>query len=78
MFVRITSGISCRTSRPLSKKGADFMKALIELEITGDFEEPLSNDSIIDILNCVVCDGAENVCLNASYKIIQVYKEEKK
>ncbi len=54
------------------------MKALIELEITGDFEEPLSNDSIIDILNCVVCDGAENVCLNASYKIIQVYKEEKK
>lgn len=54
------------------------MKALIELEITGDFEEPLSNDSIIDILNCVVCDGAESVCLNANYKIIQVYKEAQK
>lgn len=48
------------------------MKAVIELEITGDFDEPLSNDGIIDILNAVILDGADSVCLNAKYKIIEV------
>lgn len=51
------------------------MKALIEVEITGDFEEPLANDSIIDILNAVVVDGAESVAMDAKYKIIKAYKE---
>ena len=51
------------------------MKALIEIEITGDFEEPLNNDEIIDILNAVIRDGADSVCLYGSYKIIQVYKD---
>lgn len=48
------------------------MKALLEVEITGDFEEPLSNDDIINVLNAVIEDGAEAVCLNANYKIIEV------
>jgi hypothetical protein len=48
------------------------MKALIELEITGDFEEPLSNDGVIDILNAVILDGADSVGLSANYKIIKV------
>jgi hypothetical protein len=47
------------------------MKAVIEIEITGDFEEPLNNDGIIDVLNAVIIDGAESVCLNAKYKIIE-------
>ncbi|MEK3995484.1 hypothetical protein MKY29_12085 [Psychrobacillus sp. FSL K6-2365] len=51
------------------------MKALIEIEITGDFEEPLTNDSVIDILNFVICEGAESGNLDGSYKIIRVYKE---
>jgi hypothetical protein len=48
------------------------MKALIELEVTGDFEEPLNNDGIIDILNAVIKDGADAVCLSANYKIVEV------
>jgi hypothetical protein len=50
------------------------MKALIELEITGDFDEPLSNDGVIDILNAVILDGADSCCLSARYKIIEVAK----
>ena len=51
------------------------MKALVEIEITGEFEEPLTNDGVIDILNFVICEGAEAGCLDGKYKIIQVYKE---
>ncbi|MFG3613117.1 hypothetical protein [Rummeliibacillus stabekisii] len=51
------------------------MKALIEIEVTGDFEEPLSNDDIIDILNAVIRDGAESVCLDAKYRIIRAFKD---
>lgn len=51
------------------------MKALIEIEITGDFEEPLTNDSIVDFLNFVICEGAESGNLDGKYKIIQVYKD---
>lgn len=50
------------------------MKALIEIEITGDFEEPLTNDSIIDILNDVIVDGADSVALKARYRIIKAHK----
>jgi hypothetical protein len=50
------------------------MKAVIEIEITGDFEEPLNNDGIIDVLNAVIIDGADSVCLTAKYKIIEVAK----
>ena len=49
------------------------MKLLLEVEITGDFEERLTNDSIIDILNAVIVEGAESVALNGRYKIIEVY-----
>ncbi|MBW3113546.1 hypothetical protein KYJ26_16955 [Bacillus sp. MCCB 382] len=52
------------------------MKALIEIEVTGNFEEPLSNDSIIDILNAVIVDGADSVCLDANYVIKEVYRDE--
>lgn len=52
------------------------MRATIELEITGDFEEPLSNDEIIDILNAVIIDGADSGCLTANYKIINVEASE--
>jgi hypothetical protein len=52
------------------------MRALIEIEITGDFEEPLTNDSIIDILNAVVRDGADSVALTANYVIKAVYADE--
>jgi hypothetical protein len=48
------------------------MRAIIEIEITGDFEEPLNNDGIIDVLNAVIKDGADSVCLSAEYKIIEV------
>lgn len=51
------------------------MKGLIEIEITGEFNEPLSNDSIIDILDAVVCDGARSVGMDASFRVIQMYKE---
>lgn len=51
------------------------MKALIEIEITGDFEEPLTNDSIVGLLDDVICEGARGWHLDGSYKIIQVYKE---
>lgn len=51
------------------------MKALVEIEITGEFEEPLTNDGVIDILNFVICEGAEAGCLDGKYRIIQVYKE---
>jgi len=51
------------------------MKALIEIEITGEFEEPLSNDDIVDILNAVIVDGADSVAMDGKYRIIQVYKE---
>ena len=46
------------------------------MEITGDFEEPLSNDTIIDILNFVICDGARAGHLDASYRIIKAIKED--
>jgi len=49
------------------------VKLLLEVEITGDFEERLKNDSIIDILNAVIVEGAESVALNGRYKIIEVY-----
>lgn len=52
------------------------MRATIELEITGDFEEPLSNDGIIDIFNAVIVEGADSVCLTAKYKIINVEASE--
>lgn len=48
------------------------MKAVIELEITGDFKEPLSNDGIIDVLDAVIKDGADSVCLCADYRILEV------
>ena len=48
------------------------MKVLLELEITGDFEEPLTNDGVIDILNAAIVDGSESICLDANYKIIKV------
>lgn len=51
------------------------MKALIEIEITGDFEEPLTNDSIIELLDDVIYEGARGWHLHGSYKIIQVYKD---
>lgn len=51
------------------------MKALVEIEITGDFEEPLINEDVIDILNFVICEGAEAGHLDGKYRIIQVYKE---
>lgn len=51
------------------------MKALIEIEVTGEFDEPLTNDSIIDILDAVVRDGARSVGLDANFRIIQMYKE---
>ena len=52
------------------------MKAVIELEITGDFEEPLCNDGILDVLNAVIIDGADSVCLSANYKIIRMISED--
>lgn len=62
---------------PLSSyRGSEFMKALLEVEITGDFEDPLSNDSIIDILNAVIVDGADSVALEGEYRIIKVYRED--
>lgn len=51
------------------------MKVIVELDITGDWEEPLSNDSMIDILDAVVCDGARSVGM-ANFKIIRAIKEE--
>ena len=51
------------------------MKALIEIEITGDFEEPLTNDAIVELLDDVICDGARRWHLDGSYKIIRVYKD---
>lgn len=51
------------------------MKALIEIEITGDFEEPLTNDAIVELLDDVVCEGARKWHLDGTYKIIQVYKD---
>lgn len=51
------------------------MKALIEIEITGDFEEPLTNDDMVGILNAVIVEGADSVALDGKYRIIQVFKE---
>lgn len=51
------------------------MKVLLEVEITGDFEEQLTNDDIVDILNAVIVDGAEGVALTAKYKIIEMINE---
>lgn len=52
------------------------MKALVEIEVTGEFDEPLRNDDIIDILNFVICDGARAGHLDASYRIIEMIKED--
>lgn len=52
------------------------MKALIEIEITGDLEEPLSNESIIGLLDAVIYDGARSLYLDGSYRILTVYKED--
>lgn len=52
------------------------MKVLLEVEITGEFEEPLANDDIIDILNSVIIDGADSVAMDANYKIIKMIKTE--
>lgn len=52
------------------------MKALLEVEITGEFDEPLRNDDVIDILNFVICDGARAGQLDANYRIIELYKED--
>lgn len=51
------------------------MKVLLEVEVTGDFEEPLTNDGVIDILNDVIVDGAREVYLSANYKIIRMISE---
>ena len=48
------------------------MRVLLEIEVTGDFEEPLANDAIIDILNAVIVDGADSVALDAKYKIMKM------
>ncbi|MED3649982.1 hypothetical protein [Heyndrickxia sporothermodurans] len=48
------------------------MKAILEVEITGEFNEPLTNDGVVDILNAVIKDGADSVCLDANYRIIEV------
>ena len=45
------------------------MKVLLEVEVTGDFEEPLTNDGIIYILTAVIVDCAQIEGLNASYRI---------
>lgn len=52
------------------------MKALIEIEITGDFEEPLTNDAIVELLDDVIYEGARKWHLDGSYKIVRVYKEQ--
>jgi hypothetical protein len=48
------------------------MRAIIEIEITGDFEEPLTNDGINDILTAVICDGADSVALTGRYVIKEI------
>lgn len=52
------------------------VKAIIEIEITGDFGEPLSNEDIIELLNDVIIDGAKANCLDSSYQLIKMLKEE--
>lgn len=51
------------------------MRALIEIEITGDLEEPLTNDAIVELLNDVICEGAGNWYLDGRYKIIELYED---
>lgn len=52
------------------------MIVLVEMEVTGEWEEPLSNDSIIDILDAVICDGARSVGMDVSFKVIKAFKED--
>lgn len=48
------------------------MKALIEVEITGDFTEDLSETEVIELLDVVICEGAEGVALTGSYVIKKI------
>lgn len=48
------------------------MKLLIEIKISGDFEENLDEENIERILDAVICDGAESVCCTGSYVIKEI------
>jgi hypothetical protein len=48
------------------------MKALIEIEITGDFTEDLSEKEIHELLTAVVCEGAASCALTGNYVIKEI------
>ena len=56
----------------IPRKEGETLKALIEVEIIGDFEVPLTNESVIDILDAVIVDGAYSAALTGKYKIIEI------
>lgn len=56
----------------IPRKEGETLKALIEVEIIGDFEVPLTNESVIDILGAVIVDGAYSAALTGKYKIIEI------
>lgn len=52
------------------------MKAIIEIEITGEFCQALDDDLILDTIESVIESGAESFCLSASYRLIEITDRE--
>lgn len=48
------------------------MKALIEIEITGDFTENLTDAEIDALLDAVIGDGADACCLTGTFDIKEI------
>jgi hypothetical protein len=50
------------------------LKALVEIEITGDFEEGLTDDEVKQILDKVIEDGADLYYLTGKCELLKIYE----
>jgi uncharacterized OsmC-like protein len=48
------------------------MKVLVELEITGDFDQDLDEDKVEEIVDMVIDCGCESYCLYGTANIKQI------
>jgi uncharacterized OsmC-like protein len=48
------------------------MKVLVELEITGDFDQDLDEDKVEEIVDMVIDTGCEALCLYARTNIKEI------
>ncbi len=48
------------------------MKAIIEIELSGDFGENLSEDEVEHLLDLVIKEGSESYCMTGRYILKEI------